>query len=198
MLAKVQSCALVGLEGHLVAVEVDIAAGMTSFVIVGLPDAAVNESKERVRAAIANNGLIFPRGRMTVNLAPADVRKEGPAYDLPIAVGLLMATEQLWPVDNAAFLGELSLDGAVRHTDGVLPMAVVARDHGIQTLYVPAADAAEAALVEGLNVYGIATLPELASHLQGLRRLQPTKPRFDLDDSEPPYATDYMHIRGQI
>ena len=197
MLAKVQSCALVGLEGHLVAVEVDIAPGMTSFVIVGLPDAAVNESKERVRAAIANNGLIFPRGRMTVNLAPADVRKEGPAYDLPIAVGLLMASEQLWPVDTAAFLGELSLDGAVRHTDGVLPMAVVARDYGITTLYVPAADAAEAALVEGLDVYGVATLPELVAHLQGLRRLQPTRPHFDLDDSEPPYATDYAHIKGQ-
>ena len=198
MLAQVHSCAVIGLDAQAVHVEVDIASGLEKVTLVGLPDTAVRESSERVRAAITNSGFFYPQHRLTINLAPADLRKEGPAYDLPIAVGLLMATEQLWPVDNAAFLGELSLDGAVRHTDGVLPMAVVARDHGIQTLYVPAADAAEAALVEGLNVYGIATLPELASHLQGLRRLQPTKPRFDLDDSEPPYATDYMHIRGQI
>ncbi len=197
MLAKVQSCALVGLEGQLIDVEVDIAQGMTSLVIVGLPDAAVNESKERVRAALTNSGLPFPRGRMTVNLAPADVRKEGPAYDLPIAVGLLIATEQVWPVEQTAFIGELSLDGTVRHTDGILPMAIVARERGIRTLFVPAADAAEAALVTGVTVHGIHTLPELVAHLQGLRKLTPTVPHFDLDDSEPPYATDYAHIKGQ-
>ena len=197
MLAKVQSCALVGLEGQLVDVEVDIAQGMTSLVIVGLPDAAVNESKERVRAAIANSGLIFPRGRMTVNLAPADVRKEGPAYDLPIAIGLLSATEQIWPVNGAVFIGELALDGQVRHTDGILPMAVVARERGVKTLYVPASDAAEAALVDGVTVYGVQTLPQLVAHLQGLRKLTPTAPQFDLDASEPPYATDLAHVKGQ-
>ena len=197
MLAKVRSCALVGLEGQLIDVEVDIAQGMTSLVIVGLPDAAVNESKERVRAAITNSGLPFPRGRMTVNLAPADVRKEGPAYDLPIAVGLLVATEQVWPVEKAVFIGELSLDGSVRHTDGILPMVVVAREQGMDTVYVPAADAVEAALVDGLCVYGVQTLPELVAHLQGLRRLSPTTTHLSPDENDPAYVTDFQFVKGQ-
>ncbi|MFN8484320.1 MAG: YifB family Mg chelatase-like AAA ATPase [Anaerolineae bacterium] len=197
MLAKVVSCALVGLEGQLVDVEVDISQGMTSLVIVGLPDAAVNESKERVRAAIANSGLPFPRGRITVNLAPADVRKEGPAYDLPIAVGLLIAIQQVWPVESMAFIGELSLDGSVRHTDGILPMAAVARERGVRMLFVPTQDAAEAALIDGLTVYGVGTLPELVAHLRGMRKLTPTAPRFALDDDEAIYATDFREIRGQ-
>lgn len=121
MLAKVQSCAIVGLDGALVEVEVDIGHGLPSFTIVGLPDAAVQESKERVRAALKNSGAIFMK-RLTVNLAPADLRKEGPAYDLPIAVAILLASEQAFgDVGDALFLGELSLDGALRHTDGILP-----------------------------------------------------------------------------
>ena len=191
------SCALVGLEGQLVDVEVDISQGLTSLVIVGLPDAAVNESKERVRAAIANSGLPFPRGRITVNLAPADVRKEGPAYDLPIAVGLLIAIQQVWPVESMAFIGELSLDGSVRHTDGILPMAAVARERGIRTLFVPTIDAAEAALIDGLTVYGVETLPELVAHLRGMRKLTPTVPHFALADDDTIYATDFRHIKGQ-
>ncbi|HEX9037394.1 MAG TPA: magnesium chelatase domain-containing protein [Ktedonobacterales bacterium] len=127
MLAKTRSCAVVGLKGALVEVEVDIAHGLPSFAIVGLPDAAVNEAKERVRAAIKNSGAIFPLKRIIVNLAPADLRKAGPAYDLPIAVGILLATEQIAPfsatgpvaeVEGALFLGELSLDGGLRHTHG--------------------------------------------------------------------------------
>src|SRR5512145_2063407 len=123
MLAKVASCAVVGLEGVLVEVEVDISQGLPSFQIVGLPDTAVQESKERVRAAVRNSGANFPMKRLTVNLAPADLRKAGPAYDLPIAVGLLLASEQLFgTVERALFIGELGLDGTLRHTDGVLPM----------------------------------------------------------------------------
>lgn len=167
MLAKVISCALLGLEGILVQVEVDASKGLPSLTIVGLPDAAVKESSERVRAAIRNSGLIFPHRRLTVNLAPADIRKAGPAYDLPIAVGILLASEQAWPqaVEDALFVGELSLDGSVRHIPGVLPIAAVAREAGLRRIFVPAADAPEAALVEGLEVIPVEDLGRLAVHL---------------------------------
>ena len=167
MLAKVISCALLGLEGILVQVEVDASKGLPSLTIVGLPDAAVKESSERVRAAIRNSGLIFPHRRLTVNLAPADIRKAGPAYDLPIAVGILLASKQAWPqaVEDALFVGELSLDGSVRHIPGVLPIAAVAREAGLRRIFVPAADAPEAALVEGLEVIPVEDLGRLAVHL---------------------------------
>ncbi|MCA9960197.1 MAG: magnesium chelatase, partial [Anaerolineales bacterium] len=130
MLAKVVSCAIVGLEAEVVEVEVDVIQGYPNFAIVGLPDAAVRESRDRVHAAIKNSGMQFPGNRrITVNLAPADLRKEGPVYDLPIAVGVLAATQQIWlqKLEKALFLGELSLDGATRHTKGILPMAALAR-----------------------------------------------------------------------
>src|SRR5512137_2608322 len=128
MLARVYSCAVIGLEGVVVEVEVDISDGLPAVIIVGLPDAAVQESRERVQSAIKNTGMYFPRKRLTVNLAPASVRKEGPAYDLPIALGALIASGQL-PyecVDGSLVVGELSLDGSVRHVRGVLPMAALA------------------------------------------------------------------------
>ncbi len=201
MLAKVYSCALIGLEGALVEVEADLnPRSLPSVTLVGLPDTAVKESTERVRAAIFNSGLTYPRGRLTVNLAPADLRKEGPAYDLPIAVGVLIATEQAWPdgVEGALVVGELSLDGTVRHTPGILPMAALARERGLKRMYVPAADAAEAALVGGIEVLPVENLPALAAHLQGLRRIQPYvgKVNFDGDDL-PPYAADLAEIKGQ-
>ncbi|HLA81227.1 MAG TPA: magnesium chelatase domain-containing protein, partial [Thermoleophilia bacterium] len=129
MLAKVHSCAVVGLEGAIVEVEVDTSRGLPSFTIVGLPDTAVQESRERVQAAIKNAGLSFPGGRLTVNLAPAALRKEGPAYDLPIALGTVAASGQLRPewLEGALVVGELSLDGSVRHVRGILPMAALAR-----------------------------------------------------------------------
>ena len=130
-LAKVLSCAVAGLDGELVEVEVDIASGMPAFAIVGLPDAAVQEAKERVRSAIRNSGFPFPNRRITVNLAPADLRKEGPAYDLPIAVGLLIASQQaVADVERAVFLGELALDGTVRHAQGILPMVGLPKGSG--------------------------------------------------------------------
>ncbi len=158
MLAKVTSCAVVGLDGVLIQVEVDISRGLPSMTIVGLPDAAVQESRERVRAAIKNTGLPFPVERLTINLAPADIRKAGPAYDLPIAVGILLANNQfIGNVEQAIIMGELSLDGGVRHVSGVLPMANLAKQEGFTTLFVPAEDAAEAALIEGVTVYPVST-----------------------------------------
>lgn len=200
MLAKVISCALLGLEGILVQVEVDASKGLPSLTIVGLPDAAVKESGERVRAAIRNSGLIFPHRRLTVNLAPADIRKAGPAYDLPIAVGILLASEQAWPqaVEDALFVGELSLDGSVRHIPGVLPIAAVAREAGLRRIFVPAADAPEAALVEGLEVIPVEDLGRLAVHLQGLREIPPYQPTWEPADLSPPkYAADFADIKGQ-
>jgi magnesium chelatase family protein len=200
MLAKVISCALLGLEGVLVQVEIDTSRGLPSFTIVGLPDTAVKESSERVRAAVCNSGLIFPRRRITVNLAPADIRKAGPAYDLPIAVGILLASEQAWPqgLEDALFVGELSLDGSVRHTTGILPVAAVARQEGMKQLYVPAVDAPEAALVSDLEVYPVEDLGQLAAHLQGLRRILPYRPDSDARPAHPPaYAVDFADIKGQ-
>ncbi len=200
MLAKVTSCALVGLEGVIVDVEVDTSRGMPSLIIVGLPDAAVKESSERVRAAVKNSGLVFPGKRITVNLAPADIRKAGPSYDLPIAVGVLIASEQAWPqaVEDALFVGELSLDGSVRHVNGVLPIAAVAHQQGVSRAFVPAADAPEAALIDGLEVIPVEHLGQLAAHLQGLSKIPPYEP--DLDPASlplPPYAADFAEIKGQ-
>ncbi|HEX9373832.1 MAG TPA: YifB family Mg chelatase-like AAA ATPase [Roseiflexaceae bacterium] len=198
MLAKVYSCAVVGLEGVPVEVEVDISQGLPSFQIVGLPDAAVQESKERVRAAVKNSGSTFPMKRLTVNLAPADIRKAGPAYDLPIAVGLLMASEQVHgEVARALFVGELGLDGALRHTDGVLPMVSIAKNHGLETVYVPFEDAPEAGLVEGATVIPVRSLAELAAHLIGERPLAPYLSGPVAIDTEAIYPVDFQDVKGQ-
>ncbi len=198
MLAKSLTCSVFGLEGSIIEVEVDIAQGMPFFTIVGLPDAAVQESKERVRAAIKNSGCRFPGTRITVNLAPADVRKEGPSYDLPIAVGILVASGQLPPLDaSLLFLGELSLDGTVRHTAGILPMVSVAREHGIETVFVPAADAAEASLVEGVRILPVASLAELVGHLQGQAAIVPYHAVAPTFDEEPTYGADLAYVKGQ-
>lgn len=198
MLAKVTSCAVVGLDGVLIQVEVDISNGLPSMTIVGLPDAAVQESRERVRAAIKNSSLPFPRERVTVNLAPADIRKAGPAYDLPIAVGILLACEQIYgDVSQAIVMGELSLDGGVRHVSGVLPMASLAKQAGFTTLFVPAEDAAEASLIEGLTVYPIEALLQLIDHLTGHKKLSPYEANYSLDGEPPLGATDLSEIKGQ-
>ncbi len=200
MLAKVASCAVVGLDGAIVQVEVDINPNsLPSFTLVGLPDAAVKESAERVRAAIKNSGLVFPRGRIVVNLAPADLRKEGPAYDLPIAVGLLAASGQIpSELDKSLFIGELSLDGTVRHTNGVLPMAVAAQKEGYDTLFVPQADAPEASLIEGVDVFPLDSLLALARHLNDEEPILPYRAAISLDgDMGDLYTTDFADVRGQ-
>ena len=199
MLAKVTSFALIGLDSTPVSVEVDISRGLPSQTIVGLPDAAVRESSERVRAAIVNSGLVHPRARLTVNLAPADLRKEGPAYDLPIAVGILAGGNVLPPVDgDQMFIGELSLDGNVRHVNGIISMASVARENGLHTIYVPKEDAPEAALVPDLQVMPVETLGQLVMHLNNLLLIEPYVPGDDdVADREPDYATDFSEIKGQ-
>ena len=199
MLAKVQSCAVVGLDAEPITVEVDLASGLEKVTLVGLPDAAVRESSERVRAAISNSGFFFPQHRLTVNLAPADLHKEGSAYDLPIAVGILIATRQApETVDDALLLGELSLDGTVRHVNGVLPMANMARQRGFKRLFVSVTDAPEAALVEGLEVYPVENLAALIQHISGAKPLARyvASLRFD-ENSEPSFPIDFADIKGQ-
>lgn len=200
MLAKVLSCAVVGLEGAIVEVEVDIAAGLPAFNIVGLPDTAVQEARERVRAAVRNSGLTFPQKRITVNLAPADLRKEGPTYDLPIAVGILLSSEQLVAeVSDTLFLGELSLDGSLRHTNGVLPMIALAKDNGLNTVYVPAADARESSLVPDIRIVPVASLAELVSHLRDELTIPDYHPDKNLgsDADDFSHVTDLAHVKGQ-
>ncbi len=202
MLAKIGSAAVLGLEALPVEVEVDVRrsgpAGILT--LVGLPDAAVRESSERTRAAIRNSGLTFPGDkRITINLAPADLRKEGPAYDLPIATGILMASGQLPPdaLDNAILMGELSLDGTLRHVRGVLPVADMARHSDSTTLYIPAPDAPEAALIPGLQVYPVASLASLVAHLQGFAPITPYSPADHYTELPPPPAVDFAEIQGQ-
>ncbi|MBM4436887.1 MAG: YifB family Mg chelatase-like AAA ATPase [Actinobacteria bacterium] len=198
MLAKVHSCAILGLDGVLVDVEVDLSAGLPAATIVGLPDTAVQESRERTRAAIRNSGAVFPNRRVTVNLAPADIRKEGPVHDLAIAVGVLVASGQIEPFADATavYLGELSLDGGVRHTDGVLPMVAVAREHGMTRAYVPAVDAGEAAVVRGIEIYPVDSLQQLLAHYMGMIRIEP-RPATEMPSDGAVYPVDFGDVRGQ-
>ncbi len=198
MLAKVLTCATIGLEGAIVEVEVDISPGLPSFTIVGLPDTAVQEARERVRAAIRNSGYLFPAKRITVNLAPADLKKAGPAYDLPIAVGILLSSQQVYAdVSKTVFLGELSLEGTLRHTHGILPMVALAQEKGLSTVFVPAEDAPEASLVKRARVLPTVSLPQLISHLQRetpIAEYQPEPNQTLLRDLT---AIDLSHIKGQ-
>jgi magnesium chelatase family protein len=198
-LAKVRSCALVGMDGELVEVEVDShQVTLPAFTIVGLPDAAVQEARERVRAAIRNSGVSFPARRITVNLAPADLRKAGPAYDLPIAVACLISFGYLKAdLQDAVLLGELSLDGTVRHTQGILPMVALARDRGLSTVYVSREDAAEAALVDGIEVVPVESLRALAAHLNGERPIPAHVSDGAEADALPFDGTDFRDVRGQ-
>ncbi len=202
MLATVYSCAVVGLDGEIVQVEVDFNPfGQPAFTVVGLPDTAVQESRERVRSAIRNSGLRFPMKRFTVNLAPANLRKEGPAYDLPIAIGALAATDQL-PLDRlngAVFVGELSLDGTVRHVSGILPITYRAAQEGFECIYLPEEDASQAALVPDIDVIPVRSLGQLVEHLYELQII-PAYVRDTVDVSVPPDLdglTDFADVKGQ-
>jgi magnesium chelatase family protein len=169
-----------------------------TFQIVGLPDTAVQEARERVRAAIKNSGGRFPSNRITVNLAPADLKKEGPSYDLAIAVAILTAVGHLDPgaADGALYLGELGFDGALRHTQGILPMVMAAREHGLKQVFVPEVNAAEAALVSDLDVIGVPNLVSLVQHLLGVEQLSPVQQNGA--HPEPVWnGSDMADIRGQ-
>ncbi|KKP69631.1 magnesium chelatase [candidate division CPR3 bacterium GWF2_35_18] len=201
MLSKISSGATFGLESISVDVEVDVSRGnLPKFNIVGLPDKAVEESKERVRSAIKNSGAKMPVSRITVNLAPADLPKEGPAYDLPIAVGLLIASEQLkGDFSDSFFLGELSLDGSLRHTNGVLPQVQLAKNHGFKKVFVPAVNGPEAAIIPGIEIVPVNCLLDLYYHLLGDKLI----PSYQQGNLENLFSNDVMsdydlsRIRGQ-
>ncbi len=197
MYAKITSLGGLALEGFPVTVEADLSGGLPAFELVGLPDNAVKEARDRVRSALKNSGFTYPVSRITVNLAPADIKKTGPVYDLPVLLSILAASGQLPPPPpDTAFLGELALDGAVRSVNGVLPMALAARAHGVKALFVPADNAPEAAVVEELQVYALHTVRELADHLRGGTPLLPAPPtRFSLSAGGP--LPDFADVRGQ-
>ncbi len=199
-LAKVYSSAVLGIEAYSVEVEVDIAKGLPSFNTVGLPDVAVKESKDRVKAAIKNSGFKFPTKRITVNLAPADVKKEGSLFDLPIALGILAATGQMEKAEFKRYviLGELSLDGGVRSIPGALPIALFSQKEGREGIIFPLDNRAEAAVVKGLNVYPVENLSQTVDFLIGKRKIEP----FSLDlegvfEKEREYKVDFTDVKGQ-
>ncbi|MDZ7705986.1 MAG: YifB family Mg chelatase-like AAA ATPase [Trueperaceae bacterium] len=196
MLAKVISAAVLGVDAYEVQIEVDISGGLPSVMVVGLPDAAVQESRERVRSAIRNVGLPFPSSRIVVNLAPADVRKEGPAFDLPIAVAILVAQGVVSQeaVADTVFSGELALDGQLRPLRGAINISLYAAQAGVPKVVVPPENAAEAAVVDGVAVYAPKTLAELTEFLQGRRDLTPAEP---VEVDEPETLLDLQDVRGQ-
>ena len=200
MLAKILSAAVIGVEGYLVRVEVDLALGLPAFSTVGLAEGAVRESKDRVRSAIKNSGYDFPAQRITVNLAPASVKKEGAGYDLPIALGILAASSTLDAPDleRTGAIGELSLDGAVRSVPGILPMILAARQLGIQRFLVPEANAREAAVIRGIDIIPVSRLDEAVEFLCGARSKEPARTDIDAVFREHSrYLVDFAEVRGQ-
>ena len=200
MLAKVMSFALVGLEGVPVEVEADINKGMTAFEVVGLPDAAVKESRERVNSAVRNSRLHFPVNRVTVNLAPADIKKEGSHYDLPIAVAVIKASGQLVGADTSGtvILGELALDGSVRPVSGVLPVLISAKKQGFTRFIIPCANANEAAYIEGIEAYAVGSLSQVLRFISGEEELQPVPAKsFSAALECARYGTDMSLVKGQ-
>ncbi|MCL5795712.1 MAG: YifB family Mg chelatase-like AAA ATPase [Patescibacteria group bacterium] len=201
MLAKIYSMAVVGLDSYPIEVEVDVGQGLPAFNIVGLPDTAIQESKERVRSAIKNSGASFPMKRLTINLAPADLKKEGPAYDLAMAVGILISDGQLNAVPDTKktiFIGELALDGSLRHINGLISIAIAAKEKGFSKIYLPAVNALEASLIEGLEIIPVKSLKELLWHLKGEKTISPFVSKSQLD-FKPLEISDYdfSFVRGQ-
>ena len=196
MYSVLKSYGLNGLNGFAVAVEADVSGGLPAFSLVGLPDSAVRESGDRVRSAVKNLGYKWPDRHITVNLAPADIRKSGPVYDLPLLLAVLASSGQMEePPADAAFLGELALDGSLRPVSGVLPMALTAARLGIDTLYVPEANAAEATLADGLTVYGVTDVGQLIAHLKGEQVMTPA-PRWTPGHQDRPLP-DFADVMGQ-
>jgi magnesium chelatase family protein len=199
MFASINTAAVIGLEGQLVDVQVDLTQqGLPAFQLVGLPNPAVKEARERVRAAIKNSGFMYPIKRIAANLAPAELPKHGPSYDLPLAVAILVASGQMEPPPpKSMFVGELSLDGQVRHLHGVLPMTATARAAGLTRVFVPLEDAAEAALVDSVEVIGVSNLAELIAHLRGDIQLSRASPADLSEEQTPDDTVDFADIRGQ-
>lgn len=199
MFSAVTSVGVLGMHSYMVDIEADISMGKSKFDIVGLPDAAVSESRERVRAAMKNSGYDFPSVHITVNLAPADIRKEGPIYDLPILVALMTASRQLvCKLEGSAFVGELSLGGEVHHVNGVLPMVIEARNNGIKRIFIPKDNEAEASVVYGIEVYAVKTVKELILHLTGQELIERTVSEVFGDAQEVVYEADFSDVKGQF
>ncbi|HCF26709.1 MAG TPA: magnesium chelatase [Cyanobacteria bacterium UBA11049] len=201
MLARVWSASIVGIDALKVGVEIDVSGGLPGIVVVGLPDVAVQESKERVKAALKNAGYAFPMRKIVINLTPADLRKEGPSFDLPMSVGILAASEQVNPqlLGDFLFVGEVSLDGSIRAVTGVLPIAAAAEKMGISGLIVPADNAQEAAIVKGLAVYGFKTLSEVVNFLNSPERYQPVQldRKQELSNNFLLGGADLKDVKGQ-
>lgn len=198
MFSSVKSIGIFGIDTYMIQIEADVSGGLPSFDIVGLPDTAVKESRDRVRAAIKNSGFKFPAGRITVNLAPADKKKEGAIYDLPIMLSILLASDQIKAqTADCAFLGELSLDGKVRPINGVLAMSITAKQSGIKSLFVPRDNAAEGAVIEGIGVYGITHIKDLLNHLDGSAKIAPAE-HSAKGGEEPIKALDFSDVKGQV
>lgn len=200
MLSIVKSMSLHGLDGYLVDVQVDISAGMPSWEVVGLPDATVRESKERVRIAIRNSGFDFPSRKIIINLAPADKRKEGSFFDLPIAIGILLdlLVIQEQNLSDTVFIGELSLDGSVNKVNGILPMCIEAKKLGIKKAIIPKENDVEASVVEGLEIIGVSSLKQVVSYLNGNEKIVSTKSNIEKIFSEKPkYTFDFAEVKGQ-
>lgn len=200
MLSIVKSMSLHGLDGYLVDVQVDISAGMPAWEVVGLPDATVRESKERVRIAIRNSGFDFPSRKIIINLAPADKRKEGSFFDLPIAIGILLdlLVIQEQNLSDTVFIGELSLDGSVNKVNGILPMCIEAKKLGIKRAIIPKENDVEASVVEGLEIIGVSSLRQVISYLNGNEKIVSTKSNIEKIFSEKPkYTFDFAEVKGQ-
>lgn len=198
MFSKVKSIGIFGIDSYMIEVEADISGGLPSFDIVGLPDAAVKESRDRVRAAVKNCGFKFPTGRITVNLAPADMKKEGAVYDLPVLLAILSASKQLeMSADDSVFIGEVSLSGEVRKVNGVLAMVITAKQNGIKNVFVPEYNACEAAAIEGINVYAVKDIKQLYEHLTGVKLIE--KEEFKIaTGASSESLLDFSDVRGQI
>src|SRR4030095_23310 len=199
VLACLRTAALFGVEATPVHVEVDVSFGMPIFTMVGLPDASVRESRDRVRSAIRNSGFEFPHHRVTVNLAPADIRKAGSSFDLPIALGVLAAAGDLnrRDIQDVLLLGELSLDGGIQATRGVLPIAAAARQHRCRALLLPHPNSAEAAVVEGLELYPVRSLREAVSALNDPAAFTTDAPVAPPTRSQPAFDGDFSEVQGQ-
>ncbi|MEE1138823.1 MAG: YifB family Mg chelatase-like AAA ATPase [Acutalibacteraceae bacterium] len=199
MFARINSMGLFGIDSYMVGVEVDYGQGLPRIDIVGLPDAAVKEAQNRVRSAIKNSGYEFPKSRITINLSPADIRKEGPVYDLPILVAILKAGNQLpFDIDDCAFIGELSLDGLVRHVNGVLPMVIRAQKSGIKRVFVPSSNALESSVVEGIDVYAVDTVNQVISYIKGETILEPVRFSPEMQNRNQGYLPDFKDVMGQM
>ena len=201
MLANIQSCAVLGLNSQSIEVEVDVSRAYPGIKIVGLPDKAVEESKERISAAFKNSGLKFPHSKkVVINLAPADIKKEGPAYDLPMAVGVLSSTSIIEKPNfaNNIFIGELSLDGQVRYTKGILPIVISAKQNGVENVYLPESNLTEAELIEGIKIFPVKSLAQLVQHFQNIEKIQPIVSRgVDLKSISRDFEIDMAYVKGQ-